>query len=89
MLTTTYSDGPAFNTRGKTSHQTTTNTDPSSNQPNKDVVTQDFTTTKSTQDVTPQPLINDTLQALLQMQKMDPFCKHISKQISRGKVPKH
>ena len=89
MLTATYSDGPAFNIRNKTSHQTAIYTDPSSNQPNKDTVTQDFTTTKSTQDVTPQPLTNDRLQALLQMQKTGPFCKFISKWLSSSKAPKH
>ena len=71
MLTATHSDRPAFNTRSKTSHQTATNADPSCNQPDKNTVTEDFTTTKSTQDATPQPLTNDRLQALLQMQKTD------------------
>ena len=29
------------------------------------------------------------LEALLQMQKTDPFCKRISKRLSNGKAPKH
>ena len=65
MLKATYSDGPAFNTRSKTSHQTATNTEPSSTQANKDTITQDFTTMKNTQDTTPNLLMNDRLQALL------------------------
>ena len=89
MLTATYSDGPAFNMRSKTSHQTATNTEPPSTHPNKDTITLDFTTMKSTQDITPKPLRNDRLQALLQMQKTDPFCQCIPKQLSSGKSPKH
>ena len=40
------------------------------------------------QDVTPKPLTDDRLKTLLQMQKMDPFCKCISKQLSNDKAPK-
>ena len=91
MLTATNSDGPAFNTRSKTSHQgsTTVNTEFLSTQPIKEPVTPDFTTVKTTQDVTPKPLTDDGHDALIQMQKMDPFCKHISKWLSNGKAPKH
>ena len=35
------------------------------------------------------PLTADRHEALLQMQKMDPFCKCITKQLSNGKAPKH
>ena len=75
MLTATYCDGPVFNMRCKTSHQMATNIEPFSTQPNEDTITQDFTTTKSTQDTTLKPIMHDRLQALLQMQKTDPFCK--------------
>ena len=37
----------------------------------------------------PKPLTSDRHEALLQMQRMDPFCKHISKRLSNGKAPQH
>ena len=37
----------------------------------------------------PKSLTTDRLEALLQMQKTDPFCKWISKHLSNGKAPKH
>ena len=40
-------------------------------------------------DHTPKSLIADRLQALLQMQKIDPFCKRITKHLSNGKAPQH
>ena len=91
MLTATISDGPTCNTRSKTSQQcqANTNTEPSSTQPDKETVTPDLPTAKTTQDVTPKPLRDDRLKALLQMQKTDPFCKCISKWLSNGKEPKH
>ena len=58
-------------------------------QPNADTVTPDITTVKDTPDATLKPLTEDRLHALLQMQRTDPFCKHISKHLSNGKVPKH
>ena len=42
-----------------------------------------------TSDPTPRYLTVDRLEVLLQMQKTDPFCKHISKYLSNGKAPKH
>ena len=36
----------------------------------------------------PKPLTEDRLQALLQVQRTDTFCKHISKCLSNGKAPK-
>ena len=42
-----------------------------------------------TPNATPKPLTKDRLQALLQMQRTDPFCKHISKCLSNGKALKH
>ena len=75
MFTATNSDRPAFNTRSKTSHQhqTTMNTEPSNIHPNRETVTPDLTTVKVNQDVTPKPLTDDRHEALLQMQKTDPF----------------
>ena len=73
MLSTTNLDGPAFNTRSRTAQCNTTNPTP---QPQSDAVTPDVTDTPST---TPKPLTTDRLQVLLQMQRTDPFCKHISK----------
>ena len=43
----------------------------------------------STPDPTPKSLTADRLEALLKMQRMDPFCKQISKCLSNGKAPKH
>ena len=37
----------------------------------------------------PKPLTKDRLHALLQMQRMDPFCKCMSKCLLNQKVPKH
>ena len=81
MLTVTHTDGPAFNTRSQTrqdstSHNPTTqlNTAPDvSPDPNP----------------TPKSLTADSLEALLQMQKTNLFCKHISKCLSNGKAPQH
>ena len=84
MLSATNLDGPAFNTRDRTTQHTTTE-DPTL-QSQSDAVTPDISGTPST---TPKPLITDKLQALLQMQRTDPFCKHISKCLSNGKRPKH
>ena len=52
-------------------------------------VTSDLITVEITLDITPQPLIADRHEALLQMQRADPFCKCISKQLSNGKAPQH
>ena len=84
MLSATNLDAPAFNTRNRTAQHTTTE-DPTS-QPQSDAVTPDVTGTQST---TPKPLTTDRLHALLQMQKTDPFCKHIPKHLSHGKASKH
>ena len=89
MLTATNSDGPAYNTRSKTSHQcpTSANTELSSAQPIK--ITLDLTTVQTSQDITPKPLTANQQDVVLQMQKMDPLCKCISKQLSNGKAPRH
>ena len=81
MLTVTHTDGPAFNTRSYTQKNSldTTST------PHPDVspqISQEATST-------PKPLTVDRLEALLQMQRTDPFCKHISKCLFNGKAPQH
>ena len=71
MLSTTHSDGPAFNARSKTAQHSS----PEDTTPQKDAVAPDVTDTQST---TQKSLTADKLEALLQMQKMNPFCKCIS-----------
>ena len=51
--------------------------------------TSDLTTVETTQDRTPKPLTANRCEALPQMQRMDPFCKFISRQLSNGKAPQH
>ena len=84
MLTATDYDGPVFNTRSRTAHHNIT--EDLTPQPNADTVTPDITTVKDTPDATPKPLTEDRLHALLQMQRMDPFCKHIFKHLSNRKT---
>ena len=81
MVSVSNTDGPAFNTRGQTQQCLA----PDSSTTQQDV-TPDIT---STPDPTPKSLTADRLEALLQMQKTDPFCKWISKHLSNGKPPKH
>ena len=38
---------------------------------------------------TPKPIKADRLDALLQMQRTDPFCKHISRRLLNGRAPHH
>ena len=72
MLSATNTDGPAFNTRSQTHHHLSPDTAISLPQPD---VTSDVT---NIPDPTSKPLTADRLQALLQMQKTDPFCKQLS-----------
>ena len=81
MLSATHTDVPAFNTRRQTHQHLSLDT--STSQP--DVIPE---VTEAT-DPTPKSLIADRLQALLQMQKTDPFCKQIPKCLSNGKAPQH
>ena len=67
MVSVSNTDGPAFNTRSQT--QQCLASDSSTTQQD---VTPDIT---STPDPTPKSLTADRLEALLQMQKTDPFCK--------------
>ena len=87
MLTTTNYDGPAFNTRTRTPQCNIT--EDLTPQPKADTVTPDITTVTDTPNVTPKPLTEDKLHVLLQMQRIDPFCKCISKCLSNGKATKH
>ena len=84
MLSATNLDGTALNTRSKIAQCNTTK-DPAP-QPQSDAVTPDATDMPS---ITPKLLTTDRLQALLQMQRTDPFCKCISKCLSNGKALKH
>ena len=80
MLTVTNLAGPAFNTRSNASqHQRTMDTRPLNTPSITISVTSDLTSVEATQDITPKPLTANRHEALLQMQRMDPFCKCISK----------
>ena len=81
VLTVTHRDGPAFNSRSHTKKNSpyTTST------PHPDVskkISPEATPT-------PKPLPVDRLEALLQMQRTDPFCRCISKHLLSGKAPQH
>ena len=67
MLSVTNTDGPAFNTRSQT-HQHLS-LDISTSQPDLTPEVTEVT------DPTPKSLTADRLQAVLHMQKTDPFCK--------------
>ena len=70
LLTATHTDRPPFNTRSHT--QTTSPDTTSTSHPNVSPQISQETTP------TPKPLRADRLEALLQMQRTDPFCKCIS-----------
>ena len=81
ILTVIHTNGPASNTRGHTKKDSagTTLT------PHPDVTPDISPDTNQT----PKSLMADRLEALLQMQRTDPFCKHISKCLFNGKAPQH
>ena len=81
MLTVTHTDGPAFNTRSCTQG----NSPDTTSTPHPDVSPKISPEATST----PKPLTADRLEELLQMQRTDPFCKHISKCLLNGKAPQH
>ena len=87
MFTAINHDGPAFNTRNRTA-QCNIREDLTP-QPKADTITPDIATVTDTPDAMLKPLTEDRLPTLLQMQRMDPFCKHISKHLSNRKAPKH
>ena len=81
MLTASSTDGPAFYSRSHTQHTSSSAT----STPHQDTlpqISQEPTTT-------PKPLTVDHLDALLQMQRTDPFCKCISKRLLNGKASHH
>ena len=80
MLTASLNDEPAFHTRSHTQ---------STSDPTSAPLAEP--TPHISQDATPmlKSLTADHLDALLQMQRTDPFCKHISKRLLKGKAPNH
>ena len=48
-----------------------------------------FNHSVNSQDIMQKPLTANWHEALLQMQRMDPSCKHISKRLSNGKAAQH
>ena len=80
MLTASSNEGPAFHTRSCT--QNTSNT---TSTPHTDTTPQIFKEPTTT----PIPLTAECLDALLQMQQTDPFCKCISRRLLNGKAPCH
>ena len=81
MLAASSTDGPAFHTRShiQNSPPSTTPTPHPNTAPQ---ISQEPTTT-------PKPLTVECLEALLQMQKTDPFCKCISGRLLNSKAPHH
>ena len=78
LLSVTNSDGPAFNTRSQTCQHLSMDTS---------IVPPDvIPDISTTPDPIPKSLTADKLEVLLQMQKTDPFCKRISKQLLNGKA---
>ena len=81
MVTVTHTDEPTFNTRSRT-HKNSPDT---TSTPHPDV------SPKISPEATsmPNPLTVDRLEALLQMQRTDAFCKHISKCLLSSKAPQY
>ena len=80
MLTASSTDGPAIHTRSCTQ-----NTPSTTSIPHTDTAPQ-ISWGPTT---TPKPLTAECLEALLQMQKNDPFCKCISRRLLNSKAPHH
>ena len=80
MLTASSTDGPAFHTRSCTQNTSSTTSTPHPN--TTPLIYQEPITT-------PKPLTAEHLDALLQMQRTDPFCKCISRRLLNGKAPHH
>ena len=81
MVSVSNKDGPAFNTRSQTQQCLASDHSTAQQHVIPDIM--------STSDPTPKSLTADRLEALLQMQKTDPFCKCISEHLSNEKAPKH
>ena len=79
-LTASVTDGPAFHTRSRTLKAPETT-------PMTPVAPQPLTSPDS--HPTLKSITEDRLDALLQMQRTDPFCKCISKCLLNGKAPHH
>ena len=81
MLPASSTDGPVFHTRSCTQHTSSSAT--STPHPNTaPQIPQEPT-------MTPKPLTADHFDALLQMQRTDPFCMCISQRLLNGKAPHH
>ena len=80
ILTTSSTDGPAFHTRSCT--QNTSGTTLTPHPDTTPQISQEPTTT-------PKPLTAECLDALLQMQRTDTFCKHIFRRLLNGNEPHH
>ena len=80
MLSATNYDGPTFHTRSRTTQHNIT--EDLTLQP-KIQLQPDITKVTDTPDATPKLLMEDRLQALIQMQRTEPFCKHISKNLPK------
>ena len=87
MLTATNHDGPAFHTRSRSTQ--CNNIEDLTLNHKMDAVTSDIPKVTDTPDAIPKLPSDDRLQALLQMQRTDLFCKYISKHLSSGKALKH
>ena len=81
MLTVMHTDRPASNTRSHTKKDSAGTTFTPHPDVTPDVSPDTNQTLKS--------LMADRLEALLQMQRTDPFCKHISKCLFNGKALQH
>ena len=81
MQTASHTDGPAFHTRSHTQN-TSPNTTSTPHPNGSPRISQETTPA-------PKPLTADRLEALLQMQRTDLFCRCISKQLLNGKVTQH
>ena len=81
MLTASSTDGPAFHTRSCTQN-TSSSTTSTSHPETAPQISLEPT-------AAPKPLTADCLEALLQMQKAHPFCKHIFRRLLNGKAPHH
>ena len=80
MLTASFSDGQAFNTRSHS--QSTLDSNSAFHTDTTPHISLDAT-------ITPKPITADCLDALLQMQRTDPFYKCISRRLLNGKAPHH
>ena len=80
MVSATNQDGSTFHNLSRTAQCNITEDLTLQTETNR--LTPDFTTVTDTPSATPKLLTEDRFHALLQMQKTDPFCKHISKHLS-------